>query len=280
MCLLALAWNAHPRYRLVLAANRDEWHARPAARLAPWPEAPTLLAGRDLQAGGTWLGLGEDRRFGVVTNFREGAPPRPAAPSRGGLIPAFLAGRQPAADFLDGLSGTATAYAGFNLLLGDARQLWYASNRAAPFARPLPAGVYGLGNGLIDTPWPKLLRLRQGLADWSHGGAAGRLSALFELLADRQRVPHDQLPRTGLEPEWEHLLSSPFVHHPDYGTRCSTVVLIGHDGSLETIERSFSADGTLQDEAAWRLDPAGWPAAGALAQAPATATATAAAISP
>jgi uncharacterized protein with NRDE domain len=278
MCLLALAWNVHPRYRLVLAANRDEFHARPAAPIAPWHEAPAILAGRDLQAGGTWLGLGADRSFGVVTNFREGARPRPAAPSRGGLIPAFLTAHRAAGPFLDGLSDTARTYAGFNLLLGDVRQLWYASNRAEPFARALPAGTYGLSNGLIDTPWPKLLRLRKGLSQWAERGGEHGVEPLLALLADRERAATHQLPRTGLEPEWEHVLSSPFVHHPGYGTRCSTVVLIGHDGSVETVERSFSPDGELTDEAAWRMGPADGAWSGAAA--PATATASASAISP
>src|SRR5579862_6266793 len=137
MCLLALAWPAHPRCRLVVAANRDEFHERPAAPLARWPEPPGILAGRDLRAAGTWLGLDPARRFGVVTNFRELQERAPAAPSRGGLIPAYLGGARGAREFCARLAPAAMEYAGFNLLLADGGTLWYGSNRAAPFAREL-----------------------------------------------------------------------------------------------------------------------------------------------
>ncbi len=140
MCLLVLAWQAHPRYRLVVAANRDEFHARAAAPLARWPPPADILAGRDLQAQGTWLGLDRARRFGVVTNFRELQRPQPQAPSRGGLIPRYLGGTEDAAAFFAALEPEAARYSGFNLLLTDARELWYGSNRAAPFARALRPG--------------------------------------------------------------------------------------------------------------------------------------------
>jgi uncharacterized protein with NRDE domain len=166
MCLLVLAWRAHPRYRLVVAANRDEFHERPAAPLAPWPPRGDVLAGRDLRAGGAWLALDRARRFGVVTNFRELQPARAGAPSRGNLIPRFLAGRHSAGEFFGALEPEAPGYSGFNLLLADEESLWYGSNRAAPFARELQAGVYGLSNELLDTPWPKLLRVRRGFEAW------------------------------------------------------------------------------------------------------------------
>src|SRR5262245_17460880 len=161
MCLLVLAWQAHPRYRLIVAANRDEYHARPAAPLAKWPPPHDFLAGRDLQAGGTWLGVDRARRFAVVTNFRERQRARRTAPSRGGLIPAYLGQTGSAAEFLARLEVDAPGYSGFNLLATDAQQLWYASNRADRFARSLPAGIYGLSNEFLDTPWPKLRRVRQ-----------------------------------------------------------------------------------------------------------------------
>src|ERR1700720_466983 len=163
MCLLLLAWRAHPSYRLVVAANRDEFHERPAAPLAPWPPAGEPLAGRDLRAGGAWLALDRARRFGVGTNFRELQPARAGAPSRGNLIPQFLAGTHRAGEFFAALEPPARGYSGFNLLLADDDSLWYGSNRAAPFARALNAGVYGLSNELLDTPWPKLLRVRRGV---------------------------------------------------------------------------------------------------------------------
>src|SRR5262249_31218498 len=162
MCLLVLAWQAHPRYRLVVAANRDEFHGRPTAPMARWPAPENILAGRDLRANGTWLGLGRQRHFGVITNFRELQRPLPDAASRGGLIPRYLVDTDSsAAAFLQQLEPEASRYSGFNLLLADNDSLWYASNRAQSFIRKLPPGVYGLSNQFLDTPWPKLRRVRK-----------------------------------------------------------------------------------------------------------------------
>jgi uncharacterized protein with NRDE domain len=141
MCLLGIAWRMHPRYALVLIANRDEFHARPAAPLAPWPTPQGMFAGRDLQAGGAWLGVDGAQRLGIVTNFRELQRSRRSAPSRGALIPQYFAQSRPPAEFLRGIETDAPGYSGFNLLLADAQDLWYASNRADEFARRLPAGL-------------------------------------------------------------------------------------------------------------------------------------------
>jgi uncharacterized protein with NRDE domain len=161
MCLLVLAWHSHPRYRLVIAANRDEYHARPAAALGPWNDAAGIVAGRDLTAGGAWFGIDAQRRVGIVTNFREFGRRRRSAPSRGGLIPAYLAGDATPGEYLQALETDAPGYAGFNLLLADRDALWYASNRAEQFARELSPGIYGLSNEFLDTPWPKLVRVRR-----------------------------------------------------------------------------------------------------------------------
>jgi uncharacterized protein with NRDE domain len=160
MCLLVLAWRTHPRHRLVVAANRDEFHARPAAALAPWNDPAGLVGGRDLQAGGAWFAVDSNRRVGIVTNFREFGQRRPDAPSRGALIPGFLRQAGAPGGYLATLQADAAEYAGFNLLLADRGSLWYASNRADPFARELPPGIYGLSNEFLDTPWPKLVRVR------------------------------------------------------------------------------------------------------------------------
>jgi len=258
MCLLVLAWQAHPRYRLVVAANRDEFHARAAAPLAKWPPPADILAGRDLQAQGTWLGLDRARRFGVVTNFRELQRPQPQAPSRGGLIPRYLGGTDDAAAFFAALGSEAARYSGFNLLLTDARQLWYGSNRAAPFARALGAGVYGLSNELLDTPWPKLTRVRAGFEAWLRAPAAAPES-LFALLADRTPAPQAQADTGGLPPEWARALSAPFVLHSRYGTRCATVLLLGAAGELQLIERRFDAAGQESGRSAFTLGPGEWP---------------------
>ncbi len=258
MCLAVLAWRAHPRYRLIVAANRDEYHARPTTPLAAWGDPP-ILAGRDLEAGGTWLGVDRGRRFGLVTNFREMAQRPAGSPSRGALIPDWLASTGSAENYLAGLAGRAGRFAGFNLLIADREGLFYASNRGADLARTLAPGVYGLANHALDAPWPKLLRVRRGFGRWL--ALPAYLQSLFALLADREPVPGDDLPQTGLSPEWERALSAPFVVHDRYGTRCSTVVAIGHDDSLEILERSFGEDGDPSGMASFRLPPGAWPPA-------------------
>lgn len=262
MCLLVLAWNAHPRYRLILAANRDEFHDRPAAPLAEWPELPQVFAGRDLRAGGTWLAVERAGRFGVVTNFRELQRPRPGAPSRGRLIPAFLGARTGAAQFARDLEPEAGAYAGFNLLVGDAQELWYLTNRAERFATRLEPGVYGLSNHVLDAPWPKLERVRRRFRELlAHAQPAA--DALFDVLADRRRtaVPADG--SSGLSAEWEQVLSSPFVLDPRYGTRCSTVLRIERSGAAWIGERRFDPTGTLTGETELELNaPAPEPSGG------------------
>ncbi|HEX3836002.1 MAG TPA: NRDE family protein [Steroidobacteraceae bacterium] len=273
MCLLVLAWQAHPRYRLIVAANRDEFHARPTAPMALWQGAPSILAGRDLSALGTWLAVDRQRRFGIITNYRDLQPRRPDAPTRGGLIPDWLAQATTPPTFLDRLESQSPRYAGFNLLLSDADSLWYASNRAVPFARALDPGVYGLSNLLLDTPWPKLKRVRATFTGWLSEQTAAtsarngppRTDAseqLFGMLGDRRRGPPDTPAATHpLAPEWADILSSPFVVHPVFGTRCSTLAMIGYDGSVYLEERRFDADGTMTGHSHWSLSPGEWPAA-------------------
>jgi uncharacterized protein with NRDE domain len=260
MCLLVIAWQAHPRYRLVVAANRDEFHERPAAPLAKWPLPDDILAGRDLRAGGTWLGLDRQRRFGVITNFRELQRPHPDAPSRGALIPDYLRGTAGADAFLARLKPEASRFSGFNLLLTDGDSLWYASNRAEEFAHPLPPGVYGLSNEFLDTPWPKLRRVRRRFDAWLDDPANGAASGLFALLDDRATATADEeLPETGIPVEWERVLSAPFVLHPDYGTRASTVLLLEPSGAGYLAERRFDPRGALLGETEFQLSPGQWP---------------------
>jgi uncharacterized protein with NRDE domain len=259
MCLLVLAWNTHPRYRLVVAANRDEYHDRPAAPLGLWPAPADILAGRDLRAGGTWLGIDRHRRFGIVTNFRDLMPAPPQAPSRGGLIPGYLGGAADPGGYLAALESEAGGYGGFNLLLADAESLWYGSNRTTPFARALSPGVHGLSNERLDTPWPKLRRVRRGFEEWLRGGARADTGELFLLLEDRTRATETEgLPSTGLAPEWERTLSSPFVLHETYGTRCSTLVAIESTGACYLAERRFDPSGARSGETEYRLAPGDW----------------------
>lgn len=247
MCLLVLAWQAHPRYRLVVAANRDEFHDRPSAPLARWaaPDDP-IAGGRDLRAAGTWLAVDTTGRFGAVTNFREPQRPATAAPSRGNLIPQYLRSEQTPDRFLACLAPSASHYAGFNLLLADGSSLWYATNRSDTFARALAPGIYGLSNGLLDTPWPKLRRVREGFHAWLAADGEQSVAGLFALLADRTQVARSKdLPLTGVDPAWEQVLSAPFVVHPAYGTRCSTVVLVERTGAAYIAEHRFDSHGQL-----------------------------------
>lgn len=272
MCLLVLAWRAHPRYRLIVAANRDEYHDRPAAPLGHWEPPDDILAGRDLRAGGTWLGVDRLRRFGVITNYRDLQSAPSIAPSRGGLIPRYLHAARGPGEYLASLEREAVAYGGFNLLLADGESLWYGSNRVAPFARPLAPGIHGLSNEHLDAPWPKLLRVRARFESWLSGmGASGSSSAaggtgshaeaLFSMLYDpTPATDAADIPVTGLPPQWERALSAPFVQHPQYGTRCSTVLLMEASGELLLLERRFDREGRRAGETEYRLHAHEWPA--------------------
>lgn len=240
MCLILVAWKMHADWPLVVAANRDEFFARPTAEAARWPDAPQVAAGRDLEAGGTWLGIAAGGRFAAVTNVREPGLP-PGEVSRGRLTADFLTGTGSAAGHAEEIAAMpATRHAGFNLLVGDGHGLYYVSNRAAG-ARPLAPGIYGVSNHLLDTPWPKLTAARARFA-----GALAELpdeAAFFALLADDEIVPDAHLPATGVSLEWERRLSAIFVRSPDYGTRASTLALIDAKGNGRLHERRFDAAG-------------------------------------
>jgi uncharacterized protein with NRDE domain len=257
MCLLVLAWRSHARYRLVVAANRDEFHARAATPLGPWANPAGIIGGRDQLAGGAWFAVDTRRRFGIVTNFREFGRRRRSAPSRGGLIPAYLSGDMSPGQHLRQLETDAPGYAGFNLLLGDHDSLWYASNRADQFARELPPGIYGLSNEFLDTPWPKVVRVRarfEALLQ-SESTDPDRMAAdLFAMLADRETAPPESVPPGDLTPEWARKLSAPFVLDAGYGTRCSTVLTVSDQGTSRIIERRFDSGGAQTGQSEQRLN--------------------------
>jgi uncharacterized protein with NRDE domain len=259
MCLLVLAWQVHPRYRLVVAANRDEFHERPTAAMAKWPSPHDIIAGRDLRAGGTWLALDRARRFGIITNFRDLQGPTPGAPSRGNLIPDYLRNEAGAEHYLKALQPSARGYSGFNLLLTDSDSLWYASNRADYFARPLPPGIYGLSNEFLDTPWPKLQRVRRRFDPLLRQQGEVSKDELFAILSDpTQAGINEELPKTGVSPEWEQLLSSPFIRNEDYGTRSSTIVLLEPSGTVSLMERRFDSAGRAIAETEFSLHGNEW----------------------
>jgi uncharacterized protein with NRDE domain len=251
MCLILVAWQAHPRFPVVLAANRDEYFARPAAPAAWWEDAP-ILAGRDLTAGGTWLGVDRHGRFAALTNYRDPSRQRSDAPSRGALVAASLTSALPAREQLAGLRERAPSYTRFNLLFSDAREL--AIYESVPDqGRLLGPGVYGLSNHLLDTPWPKVLAAKTAL-----GAALTHLpdwQALLALLRDEAQAQDAELPRTGLSLDWERLLSSAFIRAPGYGTRCSTILLLDGDGEALFQEWSWGPEAELLTQREYRLSP-------------------------
>ena len=237
MCLIVVGWRAHPDYPLVVAANRDEFYARPTADAARWPDAPDIIGGIDLEAGGTWLGISTTGRFAAVTNVREPGMAK-GAHSRGELTRNFLLSASLPVDYAQQIDGQ--RYSGFNLLLGDGDELIYCSNRDGQ-PRTLPPGIYGLSNHLLDSPWPKLVQARQRFAEALHGlpDEAG----FFELLGNQTIVADADLPKTGVPLEWERLLSAVFVKSENYGTRASTLAWQRSDGMVRLNERRFGAHG-------------------------------------
>ncbi len=239
MCLILLAPQMHPAYPLVLAANRDERYDRPAAPAAWWSNAPDVLAGRDLEGGGSWLGVARDGRWAAVTNIREpSVAQRADAPSRGWLVSDFLRGASPAEAYMASLAPRASEWNGFNLLAGDGDGVWWLSNRAPGPVRVEP-GVHGLSNALLDTPWPKVERGRDDLARILGGPEDAMEASLFGTLALRDPAPDERLPDTGVGLEAERALSSLFISSAGYGTRASTVVRIRRDGRVFFAERTI-----------------------------------------
>lgn len=240
MCLILVAWQAHPDYPLVVAANRDEFFARPAAPAAWWPDAPDVFAGRDLEAGGTWLGLTRKGRFAGLTNFRDPGRNRAGTPSRGALVADFLGSGESTAAALTRLQHEGHRYNAFNLFVSDGDTLGIYESESGN-AHLLEPGVHALSNHLLDTPWPKvragkarLFRALQALPDDT---------PLIELLRDDRPAPDAELPRTGVSLAWERMLSSAFIRAPGYGTRCSTVIRRDRHGWTHIQESTWDDTG-------------------------------------
>lgn len=248
MCLLMLAWRPEPPFRLVLAGNRDEFHDRPATPADWWEYG--ILGGKDLRAGGTWLAADRTGRFAVVTNYREPLEEGRGPRSRGELVTHYLESANSPAEFAREIAARGRDYAGFNLLLGDPDSLVYLSNRGRG-PEVLEPGIYGLSNHLLDTSWPKLERTRRLFTELLAGGAD--TEALLAMLADRRPADDSELPRTGIGPEWERLLSSPFIVSPHYGTRCSTVVKLEENHAMEFTERRFDSTGASSGQSVFRF---------------------------
>lgn len=259
MCLAVLALQHVPGMPVLIAANRDEFHARPTETIHAWPGQPTIYAGRDLQAGGSWMGTTAAGRYALVTNYREVGAQRADAISRGELVEAYLRGTESAAQYAARVHAAGARYNGFNLIVGDLHTAWYCSNRDAGSPRRLAPGVHAVSNHLLDTPWPKLVRLKAAFAavlEQGRGPFAARIPALYAALDDRTPAPDADLPRTGIPLERERLLSSPFIVSPDYGTRSSTLLAWHADGQGELHERSFAPDASILRETELRFTPA------------------------
>ena len=255
MCLILFALRAHPTYPLIVAANRDEAYARPAAPAAFWTDHPHIYGGRDLEQGGTWLGLSSTGRFAAITNYRQGHRLAAAERSRGELTRDYLVGPSPLPPYLRAVERRSHEYNGFSLIAGSAEALRFYSNRGGA-VQDIAPGVHGLSNHLLDEPWPKVLRGIAAMTALLGTDEPGLVSALFELLADRGPAPDHLLPTTGIGLERERTLSASFIAGESYGTRASTVVLISADGEALFCENRFGPGGTPagRTEQRFRLD--------------------------
>lgn len=255
MCLIALSWRDDPQYPLAMIANRDEFYRRPTLPAAYWKDTPQILAGRDEQQGGSWLGVHTSGRFAAVTNARGAASAGKQPPSRGALVANFLNSEQSAADFGTAYLAQIGDYAGCNLLIGDDRQLFYLTNHPQAELRELPPGSYAVSNGHIDDSWPKMQQLSSSLEQALQQGDVTS-DALLALLTSQEKVADEHLPNTGVNKLIEKQLSSIFIQLPAYGTRCSTVLLADTHGQLGFHERSFDKRGRASHDARFDLN---WP---------------------
>lgn len=251
MCLVVFSWQPGSPQPLLLLANRDEVHQRPSAPLAQWSDQPSVYAGRDLEAGGTWLGMAEQGRFATLTNIRDVSIPL-GEHSRGALVSDYLAAQQTPEAYLKAVAHDLPLYSGFNLLVGDTQSLWFIGT-SAPRPVRLAAGVYGLCNGSLDTPWPKLVRARSRFAEALNEPD----QVLFELMLDEQRAADDQLPDTGVGLAMERMLSSIFIRGERYGTRATSLLRCLADGSSTLTERSYGSNGVFLGEAQVKLSASG-----------------------
>lgn len=252
MCLILLAWRVHPEFPLVFAGNRDEAYDRPSAAADFWPDAPGIFGGRDLDRGGTWLGVATSGRIAAVTNYRDGPAARDAPRSRGKLTAEFLRGVDEPRAYLEKVAPVSGLYRGFSLIVGDLARLYCLSNRGSG-VEELPPGVHGLSNHLPNTPWPKVVRGKRRLSALLNAREAELTAGLFENLSDRTIAPDAELPDTGVGLQRERELSPAFVAGERYGTRASTVLLITIGGDVVVVERRFGARGVPLGETARRF---------------------------
>jgi len=238
MCLLFFAYDCHPRYHLILAANRDEYFKRPTKSAHFWESHPGVLAGRDLEMLGTWMGITRSGRFAALTNFRDPTAQIMNAQSRGMLVSNFLCSHESPINYVQDVANNSARYNPFNLLVGDPLRLMYYCKQSS-FVKELSPGIYGLSNHFLDTPWPKVQKSKQALANYIEKTSLLETHVLFKILADAEPAQDYELPDTGISYELEKMLSSIFIQGADYGTRSSTVLLIDRNNHVTFKEKSF-----------------------------------------
>ncbi|MEX0719875.1 MAG: NRDE family protein [Balneolaceae bacterium] len=239
MCLIVFAYKSHPEYDLVLATNRDEFYGRPTRPAQFWADekSPDILAGKDLEAGGTWMGIHKNGSWAAVTNYRDPSIIKENPPSRGELVLNYLRGNMQAMDYLQDVTTRASEYRGFNLLLWDESGFYHYSNQSKIVSK-IKAGIHGLSNAFLNTDWPKLKIAKSQLEQITRKGDIQK-EALFQLLQNEQKAPENELPVTGIPQHLEKAVSSVFIKTESYGTRCSTLLLIDKEGMVDFTERSF-----------------------------------------
>ncbi|MDE3839305.1 hypothetical protein C0966_08050 [Bacillus methanolicus] len=237
MCLILFAYRVHPDYPLILAANRDEFYERPTAPAAFWDDHPSVLAGRDLEKGGTWMGVTRTGRFAAITNYRAPGHDRSDAKSRGFLVSDFLTGTDKPKEYLEIVQQDRGLYNGFNLLVGDTESLYYYSPILNEISKVEP-GIHGLSNAVLDTPWPKIKKGKEELTQAISNNIIDE-ALLLSILSDSEEAPEEELPDTGIGREWEKMLSPIFIKSSTYGTRASTILIIDNDNNIVFNEKSL-----------------------------------------
>lgn len=241
MCLSVFAFKTDPDYPFIFAVNRDEFYSRPAQPATFWYDQPHLLAGRDLEAGGTWMGITEDHRFASLTNYRDMASIKENAPSRGKIVEEYLTSDKSPLEFLKDLKKEAHLYNGFNLIAGTLDKLWYFSNQIDVITEIEP-GIHTLSNAFLNTSWPKTDKALSEFRSILQKNSKADEKAIFKLLQNDEQYPDDQLPSTGLSPEMERVVSPIFISSEDYGTRCSTLIYKDKSGQITFDERTYKPD--------------------------------------
>ena len=246
MCLIVFAFKNHPRFDLIFAANRDEFYGRPTRAAQFWDDHPTMLAGKDLSGGGTWMGINRRGQFAALTNFRDPSISKENAPSRGEIVINYLNQNKKPTAFLQQLKSQSAKYMGFNMLAGTPAGVMHYSNQENTI-NTVEAGVHGLSNHLLQSPWPKLVRLRETLGDLLNvtgpDQVAGLHESLIEKLQDETQAPDHCLPDTGVGLETERFLSAPFIRSQEYGTRATTVVTVDIEGTVTVTEQNWERGG-------------------------------------